>query len=551
MSRRASQFWPLALSIPLGLLAAVCARYAVLLPGLYAEALADNPSFRLAFQAEGLHGLVVFLAGACAVGAVLFLAGFFLGLQRRLEYVRRCYIATYVLGGMYLGITAKVIWHIIDYKLPVRGIVTSSVTGFFWWYQLFWPAAVGLALFAFLHLQSWRRTVINAFAGTTDSAAAIGDMVIENLRTHGRDPVYRKSLFSSLGVHVMVIVVLPWILSLRGCVTPYRVPKGSGTPTGGGNPQGTGIQQQLMQVKIVKAQKKKKRKLLVNPHAAISFHVPDLDDSGIDKAVDQATTVTYQADPARVLANAQTGTGGPKGIGGKGTGGALGAGGGTTGGWPDGMDNALVRFIRLEYNGTAWDTGMNAHDRTDINFLQEFHKATTFKVAAQGESHPIASLRNYPKGFAPPFVFMTGEGAINVSEADMRILREYLLDGGLLFANCASAQFDRSFRSFIQQVLPGHSLLVIADDDPIFQVPFQFPNGAPPYWHQGGWRAMGMKHNDRWVVFYHPGDILEAWSTEHAGLTDPKLVTEAYELGVNALYYSFTHYLELTRKYRK
>ena len=550
MSRRASQLWPIVFSVPLGLLAAVCARYAVWLPILYTDALDDNPSFRLAFQVEGVQGLTLFLAGMAGLGAVVFLVGFFLGLKKRLAVIRRCYIAAYGLGVIYLGIVSKIIWHIVDYKLPVRGIMTTSVTGFFWWYQLLWPAAVAMAFLGFLHLQSWRRQVINAFTGSTDTTPAMGDLVLENLRTHGRDPVYRKSIFSSLGVHVMVIVVLPWMLSMRGCVTPYRVPKGSGTPTGGGSPQGTGIAQQLMQVKVVKAKKKKKRKLLVNPHSAISFHMPDLDDAGIDKNVEQAAQVTYQADTSRVQAMGAVGKNGPKGVGGRGTGGGLGAGGGTTGGWPDGMDNALVRFIRLEYSGGAWDTGMGGTLRSDINFLQEFHNATGFKVAAQGESHPIGSLRKYPKGFAPPFVFMTGDGSINVSATDLQALREYLLDGGLLFVNCASAQFDRSFRSFIQQVLPGNPLLVIADDDPIFQVPYAFPNGAPPLWHHGGMRALGVKYNNRWVVFYHPGDILDAWSTGHAGL-DPRLVTEAYDLGVNVIYYSFTHYLELTRKYRK
>ena len=551
MSRRASQFWPIVFSVPLGLLAAVCARYAVLLPGLYADALDDNPSFRLAFQAEGIHGLAVFLAGAAGIGAVVFLTGFFLGMKRQLAIVRRCYIAVYALGLIYLGIVSKIIWHIVDYKLPVRGIVTSSVTGFFWWYQLLWPAAAAIAVFGFLHLHSWRRNVINAFTGAIDPTPAMGDLVLENLRTHGRDPVYRKSIFSSLGVHLMVIVVLPWLLSMRGCVTPYRVPKGSGTPTGGGSPQGTGIAQQLMQVKIVKAQKKKKRKLLVNPHSSISFNLPGMDDAGVDKTIEQAAQVEYHADTARVLATGVVGKNGPKGVGGRGTGGGLGAGGGTTGGWPDGMDNALVRFIRLEYDGHAWDTGMGAQDRSDINFLQEFHKATGFKVAAQGESHPIGSLRKYPKGFAPPFVFMTGDGGINVAAPDMQALRDYLLEGGLLFVNCASPQFDRSFRAFIQQVLPGNPLLVISDDDPIFQVPYAFPNGAPPLWHHGGFRALGIKSNGRWVVFYHPGDILDAWATGHAGITDPNLVTESYDLGVNVIYYAFTHYLELTRKYRK
>ena len=59
-------------------------------------------------------------------------------------------------------------------------------------------------------------------------------------------------------------------------------------------------------------------------------------------------------------------------------------------------------------------------------FLAEFHKLTGFKTAEKGESHPIALLKKYPKGFAPPFVYMTGEGSINVSESDIKILRDYL-----------------------------------------------------------------------------------------------------------------------------
>lgn len=550
MSRRAQQLWPVILSLPLGLLAVAAALGAIQLPGIYARELAENPAFAAAFALEGVHGLVVFLAGACGLGALVFLVGFFQGLKRRLVFLRRCYIAVYVLGGLYLGIVSKIIWHIIDYKVEVHGVATTSMTGFFWWYQLLWPVAVTMALFALLHLQSWRRAVINAFTGEAAQAPAMGDLVLENLRTHGRDPVYRKSLFSSLSVHIMVIVVLPWVLSLRGCVTPYRVPKGSGTPTGGGSPTGTGIQQMIAQVKVVKATKKKKRKLMVNPHSAISFHVPDLDDAGVDKAVERESLVTYQADPTRVLMTGPTGTGGPRGIGGRGTGGALGAGGGTTGGWPDGMDNALVRFIRLEYNGRAWDDGMDAMSRADMNFLAEFHKFTTFKTAERGESHPIASLKKYPKGFAPPFVYMTGEGDINVSGSDMKILRDYLQDGGMLFADCGSPQWDRAFRSFIQQVMPGNRLLQIADDDPLFQVPYSFPNGAPPLWHHGGSRALGVKYKDRWVVFYHPGDLNDAWKTGHNGL-DPKLAEGSIEIGINVVYYAFTHYLELTRQYRK
>jgi hypothetical protein len=63
-------------------------------------------------------------------------------------------------------------------------------------------------------------------------------------------------------------------------------------------------------------------------------------------------------------------------------------------------------------------------------------------------------------------------------------------------------------------------------------------------------RAQGVKYKGRWAIFYHPGDINDAWKTGHSGL-DPKLAEGAIEMGVNIVYYSFTYYLELTRKDRK
>jgi len=51
-------------------------------------------------------------------------------------------------------------------------------------------------------------------------------------------------------------------------------------------------------------------------------------------------------------------------------------------------------------------------------------------------------------------------------------------------------------------------------------------------------------------VFYHPGDINDAWKSGHSGLR-PGLARQAHALGVNIIWYAFTRYGELTRKYRK
>ncbi len=132
----------------------------------------------------------------------------------------------------------------------------------------------------------------------------------------------------------------------------------------------------------------------------------------------------------------------------------------------------------------------------------------------------------------------------------MKILRAYLLDGGLLFADCGGRGWDGSFRSFVRVLFPDKSLRLISYDDPLFRMPYVFSGGPPPLWHHGGSRSLGIKHAGRWVVFYFPGDLNDAWKTGHSGIS-PHLARSAYQLGINIMYYSFTHYLEKTREYRK
>ena len=45
----------------------------------------------------------------------------------------------------------------------------------------------------------------------------------------------------------------------------------------------------------------------------------------------------------------------------------------------------------------------------------------------------------------------------------------------------------------------------------------------------------------RWVVFYHPGDINDAWKDGHSGAA-PQVADQAYKLGVNVIYYAFNQY---------
>lgn len=454
-----------------------------------------------------------------ALGAVCGLAGLF-GLWRRpftYRLLRSALAVVYPLVAIYAVLTWHALFAVLAADLKIGGADQDRATILLFWWRVSWPALAVAFYVAWLHVMLRSRSVYAAF--TSDAGAPMdGDRLLEDVRTHGHDPRARRSLYRSALTHLIILVVIPYLLNAGGCVTPHRVPKGSGTPTVN------------VEMKVVKKKKKRKR-LSLRPNSAIIFEVPDLDDTEVDQQMEEQTQATYQVAKK----------------------GKLGKGGGTKGGWPEGMDDYKIRFMRLDHGGSGWDDGMN-QTGADVNFLRAFAQATGFtRIAHKGESHSIALLKKYPKDGFPPFVYLTGNGHMGrVSSSDIKILREYCLKGGMLVADAGSYAFHQSFHHFItRQVFPDKQLLDIADDDMLYQLPFGFPNGAPAFWHHGGRRALGIKHEGRWCVFYHPGDMNDAWKSQ--GYTDvtPEMRAAAMNLGINIVYYAFNQWDDAVAKLRK
>ena len=468
-----------------------------------------HSSLKLAFQLFGLLGILCAVSGA---------AGFF---RNRITWqiLRLPLFAVYLVVAYYLWATWQACFSIFENQLEINAEKQDKATILKLWWSVTWPA-IGMAAFAaWTHVMLRSRSVYAAFTREKGPAMA-GDRVLEDFRTHGRDPRHRRSLYYSTYTHLFILFLLPWLLT-RSCedMEPYKVPKGSGNPV-------------VAMVKMTKPKKKKKQTLSLRPNSAILYEIPDLDDSQVDQQMEEQTQATYAANNAKS--------------------GKMGKGGGKDGGWPEGMDKYKIRFIRLEHNGAGWDDGMD-ESNADINFLRAFAEATGFKkIANKGESHSIALLKKYPKDGFPPFVFLTGNGNMgNVSKDDKKILRDYCLNGGMLIADAGSVQFHNSFMPFIRDVFPDKPLIDIADDDMLYQVPYTFPDGAPPFWRLGGTRALGIKHEGRWIAFYHPGDMNGAWKSP--GYTDvtPEMREAAMNLGVNLVYYSFNQWNDAVSKANK
>lgn len=451
--------------------------------------------------ARGNHiaGLGKFTAMVC-----LALAG--------LAWVRRKFCLWAFKGGVALFILLWLYLH--GYHTDVPAVLHRFDPNLFggplrneYWLRAWIPWLFALGPPLLMALATATRVVRETYAGEPAPTPLVGDRVFESLRTGGRDPRMRSSSYWSTFFFVFALA-LPFLLS-RGCgwEDPYGIPKGSGEPV-------------VEMVRVTRQRERPERRMIVNQWSPYIFERMQIDDIKILDELEEHTLNTYE------IAQEQTGR--------------LGEGGGDKGGWPDGMEGTRVRFIRLQYSGGDWDQNMDRN--SDANLLRRFSAITGFDVASDGEGIRPERLRRFPPGRKPPFVFMTGRGNINFSESEIRTLRWYTLEeGGMIFATHGGGNFDRNFRNQLNRIFPGSRLVDIPNDDPIYRAPFVFPNGAPPLWQQAGSRSLGIRHEGRWVVFYHPGDMSDAWRDGHSGAA-PEVAEQAYRMAINVMYHAFNMY---------
>lgn len=136
-----------------------------------------------------------------------------------------------------------------------------------------------------------------------------------------------------------------------------------------------------------------------------------------------------------------------------------------------------------------------------------------------------------------PILFMTGHGNVAFSEEERRSLREYLLRGGLLFAD-DNYGLDTSFRREMKVLFPNHPLTALENRHPVFSSHWKMPQGLPKIHQHDGKRATAytIAVEGRGVVFYsYESDLGNGWE-DHEVYNDPLESHEAaLRMGVNVV----------------
>ena len=200
-------------------------------------------------------------------------------------------------------------------------------------------------------------------------------------------------------------------------------------------------------------------------------------------------------------------------------------------------------FYRVKFNGPDWD----ANSSGVRPLMKEVLKAGVVKsVSGFNNNVSLADLPKHSGKYFPALLYMTGTGAINANDQEVSNMRNYLLGGGMLFADVSGGSFHQAFTQFIRRVLPEYKLETIEFDNEIYRggnMPYAMLHGCPVYRkHEGAGPAQGMWVGPRISVFYSRGDLGSAWASAGIFQTRRRDVEQAYRMGINIITYSLLYY---------
>jgi hypothetical protein len=165
--------------------------------------------------------------------------------------------------------------------------------------------------------------------------------------------------------------------------------------------------------------------------------------------------------------------------------------------------------------------------------------------------------------FEYPWIYVTQAANWDLSDAEVKQLREYLLRGGFLVTDDFWGPDEwEYFQEVMQRVLPGHPIPDIEEKDSVMHVLYDIqekdrtfiPGSRHLYRGAGGatvvrqppgelpaWRAIYDDKNRVVVAVNFNTDVGDAWEFADVPYYPAEMTILAYRYGINYIIYSLTH----------
>jgi len=147
-----------------------------------------------------------------------------------------------------------------------------------------------------------------------------------------------------------------------------------------------------------------------------------------------------------------------------------------------------------------------------------------------------AELHSYP------FVFLTGHGNITLNSAEVRNVRDYLVNGGFLYID-DDYGIDEFIRPVMKNIFPDEDFVEVPFEHPIYDQVYTYKNGLPKIHEHDGKppKGLGIFYEGRLVVFYSiESNLGDGWAEQEIHNVPQSLRRQSLEMGANILVYALT-----------
>jgi hypothetical protein len=194
-------------------------------------------------------------------------------------------------------------------------------------------------------------------------------------------------------------------------------------------------------------------------------------------------------------------------------------------------------------NGAIGHMGWSHNYPESEVHLNEFLGRTT-SINVEPDSYRLLELSS-PEIFQYPFAYISEPGEMEMTEAEVANLREYIDRGGFILIDDFDTWHMDNLREEMRRVFPERQFVRLTVDNPIFDLVFAVDDlqSMAPYVQGDDPVYYGFDNDQRQIaiVALHNNDFANFWEWYGTPGYPLKPATDAFRMGTNFIMHALTH----------